>query len=69
MHGRREHGVAVPAAFALLDAKHLALTVDIGDFQRHHLTGPKPGAIANGECRLVFNTGGVLEQALDILSA
>src|SRR5580693_1499070 len=34
---RRQHYVPVFAAFALLDADHHALAVDVADLQRHHL--------------------------------
>jgi hypothetical protein len=36
---RRQHDVAVLAAFALLDADNHALAVDVGDLERDHLGG------------------------------
>jgi hypothetical protein len=37
----RQHHVAVFAAFALLDADHHALAVDVADLERDHLGGAR----------------------------
>ena len=39
---RREHGVAILAALALLDAQRHALAVDVADLQRDDLAGAQP---------------------------
>jgi hypothetical protein len=40
-HQGAEHGVAILAALALLDAQRHALTVDVADLQAHHFAGAK----------------------------
>ena len=51
---RREHGVAILAALALLDAQRHALAVDVADLQRDHLAGAKPGAVGDRQRRLML---------------
>src|SRR3954453_18710694 len=51
---RREHHVAVFAAFALLDANDHALAVDVSDLERDHLGGAQACAISHAQRRLVL---------------
>ncbi len=66
---RREHGVAVALALALLDADHPALAVDVGHCQMNHLAGAQTGAVGDAECGLVLQAAGRLEQLGDLLNA
>jgi hypothetical protein len=63
-----EHGVAVLAALALLDAQRHALAVDIADLERHDLADPKPGAVRDGQGRLVLQIGGRSDQARSLVA-
>src|SRR5271156_3670659 len=54
---RRQHGVAILAALALLDPQQHALGVDVADVERDHLGDAQPGAIGGGECVLYFGPG------------
>ncbi len=51
---RRQHGVAVFAAFALLDPQQHAFGVDIADLERDHLGDAQPGAVGGAQRRLVL---------------
>ena len=51
---RRQHGIAVLAALALLDPQQHALGVDVADPERDHLGDAQPGAVGGSECRLVL---------------
>jgi hypothetical protein len=51
---RRQHHIAIFAAFALLDADHHALAVDVTDLQRHHLGDAQSGPVSHAQRRLVF---------------
>jgi hypothetical protein len=46
---RREHHVAVPTAFALLDADCHAAAVDVGDLDAGGLGGTQPRRICRGQ--------------------
>ncbi len=48
---RREHGVAILAALALLDAQRHALAVDVADLQADHLAGAQARAIGQPTAR------------------
>ena len=60
---RREHGVAILVALALLDAQGHALAVDVTDLQRDHFAGAKSGAVGDRERRLVLEVPGRFDQA------
>ena len=64
---RRQHGVAVLAALALLHAQRHALAVHITDLQGDHFAGPQPGAIGDRQRRLVLEVAGRRDQARDLL--
>ena len=51
---RREHGIAILAALALLDAQGHALAVDVTDLQRTHLAGAKTCAVGDRQRRLTL---------------
>ena len=51
---RRQHGVAVLAALALLDAQQHALGIDVADLERHDFGDAQPGAVGGAERRLVL---------------
>src|ERR1039457_3377756 len=53
-HHRGEHGVAVFAALALLDAQGHARAIDVPDLQRDDFAGAKPGAIGDRESGQMF---------------
>jgi hypothetical protein len=46
---RRQHGVAIPAAFAAFNADQHAVFVDIAHFERGHLGDPQARAIGNSK--------------------
>src|SRR3982074_2886086 len=50
----RQHHVAVFAAFALLDADHHALAVDVADLERDHLGGAQACPVGHAQRRLVL---------------
>src|SRR6266566_7571461 len=60
---RRKHHVAILATFALLDADHPALAVDIGHLQRHHLGYAQSGPIGHTQGRLVLEPRRRIEEA------
>lgn len=66
---RRQHDIAVLAAFTLFDANDHALAVDIGDLQRDDLVGTQARAIGHAECRLVFEPRCRIEQPRHFLNA
>ena len=66
---RRQHGVAILAALALLDPQQHALGVDVADLERDHLGDAQTGAVGGGECRLVLRPRCRLEQQRDLLDA
>jgi hypothetical protein len=51
---RRQHHVAVLAAFALLDAGDHALAADVADLQRHHLGDAQSRPESHAQRRLVL---------------
>ncbi len=57
--GSRQHGIAVLAPLALLDPDHLALAIDVGEFERDHLRGAQPGAVGDRQRRLVLEAPGL----------
>ena len=52
-----EHGVAVFAALAMLDADEFAGTVDIGDFEGDGLGDAEPGSVAGQQDGAVLDAG------------
>ena len=66
---RREHRVAILAAFALLDADHHALAVDVADLERDDLGSAQARAIGDAQRRLVLEPGRRLQQARHLLGA
>ena len=66
---RREHGVAILATLALLDAQRHALTVDVTDLERHHLARAQPSAVGHRERGLVLQVAGRSDQAGHFLAA
>ena len=66
---RREHDIAVLAAFALLDADQHALAVNVGDLERNHLRRAQPGAVGDAQRSLVFDAGRRLQEPRDLLGA
>src|SRR3974390_3545732 len=54
---RREHGVPVLAALALLDPDQHAFAVEVTDLQCSHFGGPQPGPIGNAQRGLVLEPG------------
>ena len=68
-HHRREHGVAIFAALALLDTQRHARAIDVSDLQRHHFAGAQTGTIGNREGRLMLEVLGRRDQRTDLLPA
>ena len=66
---RRQHGVAVLAAFALLDPEQHALGIDVADLERDDLGDAQSGAIRSGQRRFVLRARRRLEQQRDLLDA
>ena len=66
---RREHGVAILATLALLDAQRHAPTVDVAHLECHHLARAQPSAVGHRERRLVLQVAGRSNQAGDFLTA
>jgi hypothetical protein len=66
---RRQHGVAIFAAFALLDPQQHALGVDVADLECDHLGDAQAGAVGRAQRRLVLRTRRRLEQQRDLLDA
>src|ERR1700688_1527392 len=66
---RRQHRIAVLAAFALLHPDQHSGAVDVVDLERGDFGDPKPGAIGGPECCLVLETRRRLEQPPDLLDA
>ena len=66
---RREHGVAILATLALLDAQRHAPTVDVAHLECHHLARAQPSAVSHRERRLVLQVAGRGDQAGDFLTA
>jgi hypothetical protein len=66
---RRQHHVAVFAAFALLDANHHALAVDVADLERDHLGGAQACAISHAQRRLVFEPRRRIQEPRHLLRA
>src|SRR6266851_8431691 len=60
---RRQLGLAILVAFALLHAEYHAPGINIADLQRDHLHGPQTGAVGNAERRLMLGSGCGLQQA------
>jgi hypothetical protein len=66
---RREHGIAIPAPLALLDAQGHALAVDVTDLEAHHLARAQPGTVGHRQGRLVLEVTGPGDQAGDLIQA
>ena len=64
---RRQHAVAILLAFALLDAEHHALGVDIRHLEVGDLGHPQSGAIGNAERGLVLRPGRGLQEPQDFI--
>src|SRR5271167_1830562 len=62
----RQHGIAIPATLATLDADQHALAVDIGDLERRDLGHAQAGAIGDREGRLMLEAGGRVEQSRNL---
>ena len=60
---RREHGVAILAALALLDAQRHALAIDVADLQRDDFAGAKSRAVGDRQGRLMLEVLGRGDQA------
>jgi hypothetical protein len=65
----REHDVAVPAAFALLDPNDHSLTVDVADLERDDFGGAQARAVGYAERRLVLEPRRSIEQPCHFLRA
>src|SRR6266478_6202525 len=63
----RQHHVTVFTAFALLDADHHALAVDVADLERDHLGGAQTGAISHTQRCLVLKSRRGLQQPRHLL--
>ena len=66
---RRQHHVAVFAAFALLDANDHAFAVDVADLERDHLGGAQTRTISHAQRGLVFEPWCCIQQARHFLRA
>jgi hypothetical protein len=66
---RRQHGITVLAALALLDPDHHPTAVDIADLQPHRLRGPQAGSIGRGQRRAALQAGHGFEKAHDLVRA
>jgi hypothetical protein len=66
---RGKHRVAILAAFALLDAQHHALGVDIGYLQRDDLGNTQPRTVGDTQRRLVLDARRCLQKARNLLGA
>jgi hypothetical protein len=66
---RWEQGVAVFAAFTLLDTQYHALTVDVADLQGNDFAGAQSCAIGYRQSRAVLEVPGRLDQAAHLLDA
>src|SRR5207253_3632349 len=51
---RRQHGMAILAALALLDPQQHALGVDVADLERDDLGDAQSGAVGGSECSPVL---------------
>ena len=65
---RRQHGVVVSAAFALLDLEQPA-PESIPDLERDHLGDAQPGAVGRAQRRLLLRARRRLQQQRDLLDA
>jgi len=59
---RRQHGIAVLAAFALFDAEEHALRVDGSDFECHRFAHAQSGAVAGHQGGAVLEAGDVVKE-------
>src|ERR1700756_2880078 len=66
---RRQHHVPVLAALRLHNADDLLLTVDVARSQPHHLAGPQPATIGQGQHRSHLQAHRHGQYALDLLRA
>jgi hypothetical protein len=66
---RRQHHVPVLAALRLHDADDHLLAVDVARPQPHHLAGPQPATIGEGQHRSRLQARRYGENALDLLRA
>lgn len=51
---RRQHDVAIPAAFTLIDADQHAAAVDVGQLEAYNFRDAEPGGIGRYQCRPVL---------------
>jgi hypothetical protein len=66
---RRQHGIAILAPLALLDAQRHPLAVDVGDLQRYHLARPQAGAMGHRQRRLRLQVARRRDQTCRFLPA
>jgi hypothetical protein len=62
---RREHHISIPLAFALLDANHHALTVEIAWAEPDRFRDPESGGVARREDGAVLGRRDAIERAND----
>lgn len=60
---RREHHIAIPLAFALLDANHHAVTVDIAGAEPNRFGDPEASGVARRQDRSVLGGRDAIERA------
>src|SRR5215468_757129 len=68
-HIRRQHDVAILAAFRLDDADNVLRAVNVADRQPRHLAGPEPAAVADRQHRPGLQARRHRENALDLVWA
>lgn len=66
---RRQHDVAVLAAFALLDADQHTFAIDVGDSQRDDFTSAQAGAVGHAQRGLVLEPRRRIEQSRHLFRA
>jgi hypothetical protein len=66
---RRQGGVAVFSALAVLDAQEHALAFDVGDFEGDGFGNTQPGAETDHEGGTILDAGNVLKEAADVVGA
>ena len=64
---RRQHGVAVLAAFAILDVDQHTLAVDRRDLQARHFADPQPSRIGGRQRDTIAQSRHRLEKANDLV--
>ena len=66
---RRQHDVTVAAALALVDPDQHATTVDVGEFQAHHLRYAQPSGIGGHQRGAMLEVRHGSEKTQHLLSA